>query len=345
MARSRTRPVTRLLLSVVLLAVGTVMALHLSGQRQASPDSTAHAESPRPQFGLAGDPAPAPRPQPSTQNELANAQAAAPTASADQLSRAEQNLRRGLEVYAQGGDANVVEARRLLSAALASGALPGAAEQQCRQTLIQIADQVVFGRKIFDTDPYAYRYVVKPGDTLVAIARREGLSVPAEAVQRVNGITNPRALRVGQWLKLVKGPFHAIVTKRSFTLDLYQQDMFVRSYRVGLGQDGSTPVGSWDVSERIDHATWNPPPSAGQTRTAIYWGQPDYPLGRDGLWIALRGTDANTSLLTGFGIHGTNEPESIGQQSSLGCVRLDDDSIAEVFAFLLPGGSKVEIRP
>jgi len=49
-----------------------------------------------------------------------------------------------------------------------------------------------------------YLHVVKPGDTLAAIARRYGSSV--EVIAAANGIRNPRALRVGQTLVVPKGP-------------------------------------------------------------------------------------------------------------------------------------------
>jgi lipoprotein-anchoring transpeptidase ErfK/SrfK len=63
------------------------------------------------------------------------------------------------------------------------------------------------------------------------------------------------------------------------------------------------------------------------------------------LWIALQGTDKRTEMLSGFGIHGTDDPDSIGRDASLGCIRLADEDIAELFALLCDGKSKVLVRP
>ena len=46
---------------------------------------------------------------------------------------------------------------------------------------------------------------------------------------------------------------------------------------------------------------------------------------------------------TGFGIHGTIDPESIGRAESAGCVRMNKDDVEELFD-LVPQGSEVVIR-
>ena len=39
-----------------------------------------------------------------------------------------------------------------------------------------------------------------------------------------------------------------------------------------------------------------------------------------------------------YGIHGTHEPDSIGQDKSRGCVRMLNEDVAEVYDFLIVGG-------
>ena len=46
---------------------------------------------------------------------------------------------------------------------------------------------------------------------------------------------------------------------------------------------------------------------------------------------------------TGFGIHGTPQPDTICTMSSAGCIRMFAPDIDELFR-LLPAGAKVEIR-
>lgn len=261
----------------------------------------------------------------------------------EQIDAARKAYERGVELKAKN---DLVAARQVLSEVLAAGLLPDAQAQQCRTALMQIADQVVFSDKVFPNDPYAYRYAVKANDSLTSIVKKETLLIPAEGIQLINGIKDAKRLKVGQWLKLIKGPFDAIVTKHNFTLDLYQHGMFVKSYRVGLGQNGSTPVGPWMVAPggRVRHAPWTPPPSSDEDRV-IQWGKPGYPLGKDGLWISLRGLDKTNEGIRGFGIHGTDEPDSVGKQASLGCVRLGDADIAELFSLLCEDNTRIEVRP
>jgi lipoprotein-anchoring transpeptidase ErfK/SrfK len=260
----------------------------------------------------------------------------------EQLAQAQEARRKGLDLLAAD---NLIGAREQLSDALSSGLLPEVDTADCRTRLTAIAEKVVFSRDIFPDDTRARKYVIKPGDKLVEIVKREQLDVPHEGIQRINKI-DPAKLIPGQTLKLIQGPFDVIITKHTYTLDLYNHGMFVKSYRIGLGQNGSTPTGRWIVSQggRVRSAPWTPPPTAGQTGT-LYPGQPGYPLGKDGLWIALQGADKRTEMLSGFGIHGTNEPDSIGRDASLGCIRLGDNDIAELFAMLCDGKSQVLVRP
>jgi len=252
------------------------------------------------------------------------------------------------EIYATGRarqDAgNLVEARTLLSQALASGLLVGRDSGECRTRLNAIAATLVFSREIHPGDLYAREYRVKTGDVLGRIVRQEKLYVPPEGIQRINLIPDARLIQPNQRLKLIQGPFDAIITKHAYTLDLYHHGMFVKSFRIGLGQNGSTPTGRWLVRDRVRRAQWTPPPGSNGTQT-LQWNEPGYPLGKEGLWVALDGMDLANEMVSGFGLHGTNEPESIGTQASLGCIRLGDEDIALVFDLLYPTKSTVVVRP
>ena len=46
---------------------------------------------------------------------------------------------------------------------------------------------------------------------------------------------------------------------------------------------------------------------------------------------------------SGFGAHGTPLPETIGTMSSMGCIRMFDADIAELFK-ILPRGAEVAVR-
>ena len=55
--------------------------------------------------------------------------------------------------------------------------------------------------------------------------------------------------------------------------------------------------------------------------------------------------DDATRRFDGYGIHGTNDPASIGKAASLGCVRLSDPDIDFVYSLLYEKWSTVEVRP
>ena len=61
-------------------------------------------------------------------------------------------------------------------------------------------------------------------------------------------------------------------------------------------------------------------------------------------WIGLEGIDEATRHMSGYGIHGTNEPQSIGQQSSMGCIRMLAQDVEVVYDVLMERMSTVEIR-
>ncbi|MCJ7545136.1 MAG: L,D-transpeptidase family protein [Phycisphaerae bacterium] len=245
----------------------------------------------------------------------------------------------------------LLEARSVLSRALLAGGLNEAEAEQARTAATRLAEETLLSPRFYEGDPYAFQYTFVSGDTLSRVERELKLHVPAQLILRVNGIAQGSAIRAGQSVKMIQGPFHAIVSKGNFTLDLYLhreglEKLFIKRVRVGLGADGSTPVGSWKVGlgKKMINATWFPPASS-PIRRPQRPGDPDYPLGNAGYWIGLVGTDPNTTSAEGYGLHGTNDPNSIGRAASLGCIRLADSDIEWVFAMLYEEWSTVQVTP
>jgi len=243
------------------------------------------------------------------------------------------------------------EGRALLSKALLSGNLGEATAETVRGKLEDLAEKMIFSRQIFDGDPYTLQYTFASGEVLVRVERKLALHVPTQILLKINGIARAETIRAGQMLKVIQGPFHAIVDKSDFTMDIFLhrkgcEPAYVKRLRVGLGKNGSTPVGLWRLrlGSKRNRAPWFPPPSADVQRS-IQWGEPGYPLGKMGYWIGLEGIDENTSRYEGYGIHGTNDPSSIGRAASLGCIRLADADIDLVFSLLYEKWSTVSVRP
>ena len=242
------------------------------------------------------------------------------------------------------------EGRAMLSKALLSGKLGEATANTVRAKLEALADEMIFSREVFDGDPYTAQYTFLRGEVLARVERKLSLHVPTQILLKINRVGAGKSIREGQTFKVIYGPFHAIVDKGDFTMDIFLHrdgcdPAFVRRLRVGLGRNGSTPLGLWHVrlGGKLERAPWSlQTPEGGPS---IRWGQPGYPLGKMGYWISLEGMDDANRRFEGYGIHGTNDPASIGKASSLGCIRLADPDIELAFFVLYEKWSTVRVRP
>lgn len=183
----------------------------------------------------------------------------------------------------------------------------------------------------FDPQPhYMAAYEVAPGDQLRVVARQ--FNVPWEYLVRLNRIGDPSRLKAGQAIKTIKGPFSAVVDLSDFTLTLHAHGYYVRRYPVGVGKDGSTPMGTFRVVLKESNPKYYGPD------VVMERDDPANPLGER--WIGL---DDGSGRPTSYGIHGTIDPGSIGKAESRGCVRLRNEDVAEVYD-LLGVGSEVVIQ-
>lgn len=166
-------------------------------------------------------------------------------------------------------------------------------------------------------------YSVKSGDNLTTIAKRHGVTV--DAIRQANGLSGDR-LNVGQTLKIPTYKLSIWVDKSDNTLVLKADEQVLKMYTVSTGKDNSTPVGTFKVTDKLENPTWY---KAGAVKKP---GDPDNQLGTR--WM---GWD-----LKGYGIHGTIEPESLGQQVTAGCVRMKNEEVEELYR-LVPSGTPVTV--
>jgi hypothetical protein len=202
--------------------------------------------------------------------------------------------------------------------------------------LSKLSEKWLFSRTVFPEDTLCSSYMVKLGDRFAVLGKE--FKVPYEILMQINNIRDSRSLRAGDTIKIIKGPFHCTVNRSTFTMDLYLQDTFVRSFPVGLGKPGmETPTGRWVVKPagKLISPTWTDPTS-GKTYQAE---DPDYPLGLR--WIGLEGVDGDAKGRTGFAIHGTNNSDKVGGAVSQGCIRLYNDNEVLLYNLLMPGVSQV----
>lgn len=167
-------------------------------------------------------------------------------------------------------------------------------------------------------------YTVKPGDTLERIAKKYNTTV--ELIRRINKIKGNR-IRPYDRLKVVKVKFSIAIDKSLNILILKANGKFFKRYYVGTGKHGSTPVGNFKIMEKIKHPTWYKPDGG-----VVPFGSKENLLGTR--WMSIN--------YPGYGIHGTWDDDSVGKQSSMGCVRLRNKDVEELFD-LVPVGTEVTI--
>ncbi len=238
---------------------------------------------------------------------------------------------------------DLIAARSVLNDAVLADKL-GADREAGKELLGKIAQQVVFGRRIFKDDPFSFSYVLQPGDRLQKVAATN--NVTWELVCRINGISDPKKIRAMQTIKIVKGPFHAVITKKKFAMDLYlgsaggAGSVYLTTYPVGLGKDDSTPAGTWQVAPngKLKNPTYYSPRGEG----VIQSGDPKNPLGA--FWIGLLGVEGSAANKPSYGIHGTIDSASIGREESMGCIRMRNEDVALVFELLVEGKSTVVVK-
>jgi len=232
----------------------------------------------------------------------------------------------------------VIEAHHKLNDALL---MPMSTQQQkaVKDQLSKLAEQWLFNKSLFPDDKLCSSYKVKPGDQLRLIGQR--YKVPYQILMQINNIRRPQELKAGQTIKVINGPFNVKVYRSTFTMDLYLQNTFVRSFSVGLGKPGmETPIGLWRVKlgGKLVKPVWTNP-LTGRTHRPE---EPDYPIGSR--WIALEGLEGPAKYRTGFAIHGTKDPDQIGKADSQGCIRLHNGNAILLYNMLVPIHSQVRVE-
>jgi len=234
-------------------------------------------------------------------------------------------------------EGKIVAARNTLNDVL-NMAMEDSLRQQVKQQMQTIANDWLFSKAVQFGDDLCSNYKVESGDMLSGIAARH--KVPYKFLMKINNIQSEKSLRAGQIIKVVNGPFHAVAYLSSFTMDLYLQNVYVKSYKIGIGKPGKeTPAGLWraKLGGKLIKPVWTDP----ETGRTYKSDDPDYPLGSG--WIALEGLDSRTQHITGIAIHGTKDEATIGTKSSQGCIRLFNGEIIELYDMFEQGFSELRI--
>lgn len=167
-------------------------------------------------------------------------------------------------------------------------------------------------------------YIVKEGDMLYTIAQEYGTTV--DLIKKSNNLKSD-FIKPGNRLKIITDKFSIVVDKSRNILILKSGEKVVKVYSVGTGLKGSTPAGSFIITNKLVNPPWHKP------------GEGVIPFGDERNVLGTRWMGLNVS---GYGLHGTWEPESIGQQESAGCIRLHNKDVEELYE-IVPSGIEVAI--
>lgn len=149
----------------------------------------------------------------------------------------------------------------------------------------------------------------------------------------------------GNRFKLTRGAkkLHVIVRERMYsmevsrsqrTLQVFFLGQPIKQYPLCVGAGNNTPVGRFHIQNKAVWPPWN-----------AYWGEympggsARNPLGARWLGTTARGHEKGWAI----GIHGTNQPSSIGKRISGGCMRTYNHNAIELFNNI-PVGTPVWIH-
>ena len=110
-------------------------------------------------------------------------------------------------------------------------------------------------------------------------------------------------------------------------------------YGVAVGDEAFGWTGTATVQRKAEWPDWNPPADMKKRWPHVHpvSGGPNSPLGARALYLF----EGNRDTL--YRIHGTNEPEKIGQAASSGCIRMRNIDVVELYSRVQPG-TKVIVR-
>jgi lipoprotein-anchoring transpeptidase ErfK/SrfK len=107
-------------------------------------------------------------------------------------------------------------------------------------------------------------------------------------------------------------------------------------YGIGVGREGFQWSGLVRISRKAEWPDWTPPPEMIERQPYLprfMAGGPGNPMGARAMYLGS----------TVYRIHGTNQPETIGQAVSSGCFRLANGDVIDLYSHV-DVGAKVIIR-
>ena len=134
-------------------------------------------------------------------------------------------------------------------------------------------------------------------------------------------------------------PGTIVVETQERQLYLVLPDGKAMRYGVSVGDEAYGWSGTARIDRKAEWPAWNPPAEMIKRWPHVHAmeGGPMNPLGARALYLSDHGKD------TLYRIHGTNEPEKIGQAVSSGCIRMRNIDVVDLYN-RVPVGATVIVR-
>ncbi|MCB9993234.1 MAG: L,D-transpeptidase family protein [Hyphomicrobiaceae bacterium] len=142
---------------------------------------------------------------------------------------------------------------------------------------------------------------------------------------RVNATPDPSFLRQVVPYRTGERPGTIVVNTGQHYLYLVLGNGWALRYGIGVARDGFEWSGTHNVTAKREWPGWTPPVEMRQRQPGLpeyMEGGEDNPLGARALYIGS----------TLYRIHGTNQPWTIGQNVSSGCIRMTNQDVIDLYS-------------
>ncbi len=213
----------------------------------------------------------------------------------------------------------------LLAGGAACAAQPAAAAGGYGGGFIEFV--VTGGAPAQPRDPFASR---RPSAAALTAAPPVIVNAPTQVVSygaaplETRRSVAPEYLRTEVDYPTPERPGTIVVDTRVKHLYLVQEGGRALRYGIGVGRPGFTWAGVKTITRKAEWPGWTPPPEMLKRRPDLpkfMEGGPENPLGARALYLG-------SSL---YRIHGTNEPYTIGQNVSSGCIRMMNQDVEDLY--------------
>jgi len=193
--------------------------------------------------------------------------------------------------------------------------------QRLEDLLGQLAGTVIYSQQDLLLPPH----VVQQGETLLSIAA--SLAVPWQLLAKINGVEDPARLVPGESLKLVRGPFDAVVSVSRRRLSLQVGGNYAGSFPVVVGRQIRERVGSAVPVVSAQQGT--APPEQTGPAMQVAWAQPG---------------PRSIALAGGLSIAGVADPATVSDDTVPGTSLIVAERDLAELADILGQGSRVLVR-